>query len=218
MAIIAAAGLLADQASKYLVTNNLTEGTSVPIIGDFLIFHFVKNPGAAFSLASGSTWIFSILASAVVVAIIVFARRGKIRSRAWAVMIGLLLGGVLGNLTDRLFREPSFGLGHVVDFIFTPWMLPAIYNVADILICSAMGLFLILSFMGVNLDGTRAPSRAERRRQEAAERDGAALGAAIDATLAEADAEEAAARKAAGAPVAESTDPSVSEEEPHAKP
>lgn len=167
MAIIAAAGLSADQFAKYLVTTNLTLHEPVPIIGDFLVFYYIKNPGAAFSLASGMTWIFSILASAVVIAIIVFARRGKIRSRAWAVMIGLLLGGVLGNLTDRLFREPSFGLGHVVDFISTPWMLPAVYNVADILIVSSMGLFLILSFMGINLDGTRAPSRAAQRAERA---------------------------------------------------
>ncbi|RLP83340.1 signal peptidase II [Mycetocola lacteus] len=167
LAIIAAAGLSADQFAKYLVTTNLTLHEPVPIIGDFLVFYYIKNPGAAFSLASGMTWIFSILASAVVIAIIVFARRGKIRSRAWAVMIGLLLGGVLGNLTDRLFREPSFGLGHVVDFISTPWMLPAVYNVADILIVSSMGLFLILSFMGINLDGTRAPSRAAQRAERA---------------------------------------------------
>ncbi|WP_255505640.1 signal peptidase II [Mycetocola sp. JXN-3] len=217
LAIIAAAGLSADQLAKYLVTTNLTLHEPVPIIGDFLVFYYIKNPGAAFSLASGMTWIFSILASAVVIAIIVFARRGKIRSRAWAVMIGLLLGGVLGNLTDRLFREPSFGLGHVVDFISTPWMLPAVYNVADILIVSSMGLFLILSFMGINLDGTRAPGRAARR-AEAAERDGAALGAAIDASLAAGDAEEAAARADTRKTAADAADPSVSEEEPHAKP
>src|SRR5690606_959814 len=66
------------------------------------------------------------------------------------------LGGVLGNLTDRLFREPSFGLGHVIDFISTPWMIPAIYNIADICIVSSMGLFILLTILGINLDGTRA--------------------------------------------------------------
>lgn len=162
-----------DQGTKYLVVANLPLHESVPVIGDFLIFYHVKNPGAAFSLAAGSTWIFSILASLVVIGIVVFAHR--IRSIGWAVVIGLLLGGVLGNLLDRLFREPSFGLGHVVDFISTPWMLPAIYNMADIFIVSAMALFLILSFRGINIDGTRTPSKREREsaERESAERESA---------------------------------------------
>lgn len=158
-------GLAADQFTKYLVVSRLTLEETIPVLGDVLQFHFVKNPGAAFSMASGSTWIFSILASAVVIGIVVFAR--KIRSRAWAIVIGMLLGGVLGNLTDRLFREPSFGLGHVIDFIYTPWMMPAIYNVADILICCSMVLFLILTFMGINMDGTRTPSKREQQKLDA---------------------------------------------------
>ena len=156
LAVLAGTALALDQFTKYLVVSHLPLGEQVPVLGDLLILHFVKNPGAAFSLAAGSTWIFSILASAVTVAIIVLAR--KIRSIGWAVVFGLLLGGVLGNLTDRLFREPSFGLGHVIDFISTPWMLPAIYNVADIFIVSSMGLFIILTLRGVNLDGTRTVS------------------------------------------------------------
>ncbi|WP_264159496.1 signal peptidase II [Mycetocola spongiae] len=163
---MALAGVAADQVSKYLVVNNLTLHESVPVLGNALSLYFIKNSGAAFSLASGSTWIFSILASLVVIAIIVFAR--KIRSTAWAVVIGLLLGGVLGNLIDRLFREPSFGLGHVVDFISTPWLVPAVYNVADILIVGSMILFLILTFLGINIDGTRTPSKKQRLADERA--------------------------------------------------
>jgi signal peptidase II len=144
---------LADQTSKYFVVANLVPGQPVPVLGNFLVFDFVRNPGAAFSLASGSTWIFSILAGAVTVAIIVFAR--KIKSLAWAAVFGLLLGGTLGNLTDRLFREPSFGEGHVVDFISTPWMIPAIYNIADMAIVGSMILFVLLTILGVNMDGTR---------------------------------------------------------------
>jgi signal peptidase II len=153
LAFVAVAAYLLDQGTKHLVTRDLVEGSSVDVLGSFLQLHFVKNPGAAFSLASGTTWIFSIAATAVVVAIIVFARR--IRSRAWAIMLGMLLGGTLGNLTDRLFREPSFGQGHVVDFIYFPYLLPAIFNVADIFIVSSMGLLLLLTLLGVNLDGTR---------------------------------------------------------------
>jgi len=70
-------------------------------------------------------------------------------------MLGLLLGGTLGNLTDRLLREPGFGSGHVIDFISTPWMMPAIYNVADMCIVSAMILFAWFSLLGLKLDGTR---------------------------------------------------------------
>ncbi|KQO83229.1 signal peptidase II [Frigoribacterium sp. Leaf263] len=139
----------------------MAEGETIDVIGTFFQLHFVKNPGAAFSLASGSTWIFSLAAAAVVVAIIVFARR--IRSRAWAVMLGMLLGGTLGNLTDRLLREPSFGMGHVIDFLYFPDLLPAIFNVADIFIVSSMGLLLLLTLLGVNLDGTRVPSKRRRR-------------------------------------------------------
>ena len=148
-----------DQLSKFLVVTNLTEGEVVPVLGTVLQWQFVRNPGAAFSLASGMTWIFTILAAGVITFIVWFARR--IRSIAWALVFGLLLGGVLGNLTDRLLREPSFGLGHVVDFISTPWLLPAIYNVADIAIVSSMVLFMILTIRGVGLDGTREPKRAD---------------------------------------------------------
>ena len=167
-----------DQLSKYLVVTNLTEGEVVPVLGSVLQWQFVRNPGAAFSLASGMTWIFTILAAGVITFIVWFARR--IRSIAWALVFGLLLGGVLGNLTDLLFREPSFGLGHVIDYISTPWMLPAIYNVADIAIVSSMVLFMILTIRGVGLDGTRESKRADAAAdaERADEAEAAAPGAA----------------------------------------
>ena len=152
---LAALGVYAlDQTAKFLVVSYLTEGSTVRVLGDVLQWHYVRNPGAAFSLATGMTWIFTIIAAAVVVFIVIFA--GRIRSLAWALVFGLLLGGVLGNLTDRLFREPSFGLGHVVDFITTPWLIPAIYNIADASIVTSMVIFMILTIRGVGLDGRRA--------------------------------------------------------------
>lgn len=161
--LVLAAGALVvygiDQLSKFLVVSNLAEGEVVPVLGQLLHWQFVRNPGAAFSLASGMTWIFTILAAGVITFIVWFARR--IRSLAWALVFGLLLGGVLGNLTDRLLREPGFGLGHVVDFISTPWLIPAIYNIADIAIVSSMVLFMILTIRGVGLDGTREPKRSD---------------------------------------------------------
>jgi signal peptidase II len=154
LAVVAVSALVLDQLSKYLVVSSMTEGERIPVLGEFLVLFYVRNPGAAFSFAEGATWIFSLLAAAVSVTIIVLARR--IRSKLWAVVFGLLLGGVLGNLTDRLFREPSFGLGHVVDFISTPWMMPAIYNVADMAIVVSMAIFILLTILGVGIDGTRA--------------------------------------------------------------
>jgi signal peptidase II len=153
LSVVAVCIYTCDQVSKYLVTQNLPLGESVPFIGELLQFHFVKNPGAAFSLGSGTTWIFAVIASSVVVFIILFARR--IRSVGWAVVFGMLLGGTLGNLTDRLTRSPGFGRGHVVDFLQL-YGFPAIFNVADIAIVSSMGLFIILTINGVGLDGTRA--------------------------------------------------------------
>jgi signal peptidase II len=150
-----------DQVTKALVVAKLPEGVVVPVLGNALQFLSVRNPGAAFSFAVNMTWVFSLISAAVVVAIIVYARR--IRSMWWAIVLGMLLGGALGNLSDRLFREPGFGRGHVVDFISTPWMMPAIYNVADSFICVSMVVFVLLVILGVNLDGTRAVSEKRQR-------------------------------------------------------
>ena len=152
LAIVALCVYLVDQLAKVLVVQNLYEGQQVQVLGQFLQFHFVKNSGAAFSIGSGSTWIFSIVGVGVLGFVVWYAPR--IRSTAWAVLFGLLLGGLLGNLTDRLFREPGFGVGHVVDFLQIP-LLPAIFNVADVSIVSSMALFLILSIRGIGLDGRR---------------------------------------------------------------
>ena len=142
-----------DQVAKFLVVENLTERQPVEVLGQFVQFYFVKNAGAAFSLGSGSTWIFAIIASAVAIFIVVFAPR--IRSLAWAALFGLLLGGNLGNLTDRLFREPGFGVGHVIDFIQVQYF-PAIFNVADMAIVASMGIFIILTVRGIPLSGRPA--------------------------------------------------------------
>ena len=152
LAIVALGAYLLDQGSKALIVSHLTLGQTVDVIGTLLQFHFVKNSGAAFSLGTGMTWLFSILAAAVAVFIVLYARR--IHSFAWGVLFGLLLGGTLGNLTDRLFRQPRFGEGHVVDFVQV-FGFPAIFNLADSAIVASMCLFLILTVRGVGLDGHR---------------------------------------------------------------
>ncbi len=160
IAILAVSVLAADQLAKVAAIDALPPERVVPILGDFLQFYLVRNPGAAFSLGEGVTWLFTI-ALAVVAGVIVFLAVRRVRSRLWAVVLGLLLGGVLGNLTDRLLREPGFPVGHVVDFISTPWMMPAIYNVADMFIVTMMVAVAALVLFGLRLDGTRE-TRASR--------------------------------------------------------
>jgi signal peptidase II len=150
LGVVAVVVYAIDQVAKFLVVTHLTERVPVPILGDLLTFQFVRNPGAAFSIGSGSTWIFSIIATGVLIFVIWYARR--IHSIGWAVLFGLLLGGLLGNLSDRLTRPPGFGVGAVVDFIQIP-LLPAIFNLADVAIVSSMALFLILTVRGVGLNG-----------------------------------------------------------------
>jgi signal peptidase II len=163
LAFAAVVVVTADQLAKAAVVARLPYGQTVPVLGRALQFVYVRNPGAAFSFAVNMTWVFSLISAAVVVAIVVFARR--IHSMWWALVLGMLLGGALGNLADRLFREPGFGRGHVVDFISTPWMMPAIYNVADSFICISMVVFVVLTLVGVDLDGRRGPSRRTRARE-----------------------------------------------------
>ena len=172
IAVLAVVVLAADQFTKQLALENLPYEQPVPVIGDFLIFYLVRNPGAAFSLGEGVTWIFTIALAAVAVAIVWLAAT-RVKSRLWAVALGLLLGGVLGTLTDRMFREPGFPVGHVIDFINTPWMMPAIYNIADIFIVSMMIGVALLVLVGLHLDGTRERKAAAT---DAEDGDGASAG------------------------------------------
>lgn len=145
---------LLDRLAKIAAVATLTPGPdhAVQALGKLLVFQLTENPGAAFSIASGSTWLFSIIAVVVIGFLIYFA--GRIRSLGWAVLFGLLLGGTCGNLTDRLIRPPGFGVGEVVDFLQIP-LLPAIFNLADVAIVSSMALFVVLTLRGIGLDGRR---------------------------------------------------------------
>ncbi len=154
IAILAVVVLAADQFTKFLALQNLPYREAVPIWGDFLQFYLTRNPGAAFSLGEGVTWVFTIVLAGAALLVIGLAVT-RVRSRAWTVILGLLLGGVLGNLTDRLIRDPGFGVGHVVDFIYTPWMMPAIYNVADMFIVTMMIAVAFLVLRGIHMDGSR---------------------------------------------------------------
>jgi signal peptidase II len=159
LAVVAAGVYALDQVSKALAVDRLAAGQTVPLLGDVLQLRLIRNGGAAFSFATGMTWLLTLVALAVVVAVVRSSRR--IGSRAWALALGLLLGGALGNLTDRLVREPGFGRGHVVDFI-AYWHL-FIGNVADIAIVVAAALVLLLGVRGTALDGSRTRSGGRAR-------------------------------------------------------
>ncbi|HEY9358480.1 MAG TPA: signal peptidase II [Arthrobacter sp.] len=140
-----------DQLTKLWVTSSMVEGERIPVLPPVLHWYFIRNSGAAFSIGENVTWVFSIIMAAVSVAILFQVR--KLGSAWWSLALGLLLGGALGNLTDRLFREPSFGMGHVVDFIQLPNF--AIFNIADSAVVSAVSIICILTLRGISLDGSR---------------------------------------------------------------
>jgi signal peptidase II len=139
-----------DQLTKLWVTGNMVEGERIPVLPPVLHWYFIRNSGAAFSIGENVTWVFTIIMVAVAVAILFQLR--KLGSAWWALALGLLLGGALGNLTDRLFREPSFAMGHVVDFIQLPNF--AIFNIADSAVVSSVVIICLLTLRGIALDGS----------------------------------------------------------------
>lgn len=139
-----------DQLTKLWVTSTMVEGERIPVLPPLLHWYFIRNSGAAFSIGENVTWLFTIIMMAVSVAILFQVR--KLGSVWWAVALGLLLGGALGNLTDRLFREPSFAMGHVVDFIQLPNF--AIFNIADSAVVSSVVIICLLTLRGIALDGS----------------------------------------------------------------
>ncbi|MDR7356981.1 signal peptidase II [Paeniglutamicibacter sulfureus] len=156
--ILAVLALVLDQFTKRIVETSMSEGQVIDVFPPLLRWYYIKNSGAAFSMGEGYTWIFSIIQAAVLIYVAVFLVR-KIRVWPWSLALGGLMGGVAGNLTDRLFRPPSFGQGHVVDFIALPNF--AIFNIADMfIVCSMIGICLLL-FTGRELDGSKPADKKE---------------------------------------------------------
>ena len=144
---IAVLVILLDQGSKWWAESALGDGQVIPVIGDLIRFVLVYNPGAAFSIGAGSTWVFAVLAAIAVVFIARLAWR--VESTGWMIALGLLLGGATTHLGDRLFRDPGFARGHVVDFIGYGNLF--IGNVADIAIFAGAIMLAVLTLMGVHL-------------------------------------------------------------------
>lgn len=114
-------------------------GTRTPLVGDLLGLSLVYNPGAAFSLGSGATWIFTLIGVLAAAVVVVFAAR--LRGARWGVALGLVLGGAVGNLVDRLLSPPSFGQGHVTDFLAYGDLF--VGNVADVFVVAGVGLVCV---------------------------------------------------------------------------
>jgi len=139
-----------DQVTKALAANNLPGQPPKHVIGSLVQFELARNPGAAFSTGTGHTMVFSVIATIATCVVLWFIART--RSIGWACALGLLLAGIVGNLIDRIFREPGPFRGHVVDFIALPhW---PVFNVADICINIAAVLIVILALRGHRLDGS----------------------------------------------------------------
>ncbi|MER6128170.1 signal peptidase II [Streptomyces sp. NPDC001795] len=147
---VAAFAYALDLVSKLMVVAKLEHHPPIRIIGDWLQFNAIRNPGAAFGFGEAFTVIFTVIAAAVIVVIARLAR--KLYSLPWAIALGLLLGGALGNLTDRIFRSPGVFEGAVVDFIAPKGF--AVFNLADSAIVCGGILIVLLSFRGLDPDGT----------------------------------------------------------------
>ena len=149
---MAAFVLVADVVSKAIVVARMPGHPPIRLLGGLLTITYTRNGGAAFSIGTSMTIVFTAIALGVVGYILRAAR--NLRSIGWAISLGLLLGGAIGNLIDRIFRAPGVFQGHVVDWIELPhW---PVFNLADSAIVCAGVLIVLLALRGIRLDGTRA--------------------------------------------------------------
>ena len=141
---VAAGAVLIDQGSKALALAQLSEDDRIPLLGDWLGLQLAFNPGTVMSLGSDSTWLLTVIATAASIALLIAAART--RSAGWAVAIGLVWGGAVGNLLDRMFAPPGFGRGHVTDFLAYGNLF--IGNLADVILGVGVALGLLLYLRG----------------------------------------------------------------------
>ena len=179
--ICAALALAIDTVSKAIVVANLQDRGPIHVPGGFLNLTLIRNSGAAFSIGESQTWVFTVIAAGVVFVILRVSR--NLRSLPWAIALGLLLGGALGNLSDRLLRSPGVGRGDVVDFLQFPtfplvhYDFP-VFNLADTSIVIGGCLMVLLSFLGMQPDGTRHKDLkpADGNAEESSEKDAESTG------------------------------------------
>jgi len=153
----AAAVLALDQLSKHLVVSNLAGRPPVDLVGDVVQLRYTTNSGGAFSLLTGAPLFFGIMAMVIIGGIVYASRRAQ--PMAMLVILGLILGGALGNLTDRLLRGDALLRGEVVDFIKVGiW---PVFNLADS--CVVVGGILLAILLGrAELESEQAPADTDR--------------------------------------------------------
>jgi len=139
-----------DQLTKFLAVHFLNPYEPVSVLGEVLKFTLAFNSKAAFSIGPASTWVFTIISSLATLALLWFGP--KFRSREWLILGGFALGGVAGNLIDRLVRSPGFPNGHVVDFIQIPFNFP-VFNIADMAISVSAALIALKVIRGERIGG-----------------------------------------------------------------
>ena len=142
-----------DQLTKLWAEANLVGQGSIPVIGELLQFRLAYNNAAAFSLGVGATWVLTTISLLASIALIVLSPR--IKTMTWALIGGMALGGAVGNLIDRAFKQPEFFNGHVVDFIQIPFNFP-IFNLADTFLVIAISLAILRTLLGDEIGGGRA--------------------------------------------------------------
>lgn len=143
MALVVIIIAIVDQITKTIMLNWLEPGEPVNVIGDWFRFYLLFNPGAAFSMGEGSTWLFTCIQIAFILGVAIYSPR--VTDRWTGLGLALIAGGAAGNLMDRLFREPQFFLGHVVDFISVGNF--AVFNIADSAITIGVIVFIIAMFV-----------------------------------------------------------------------
>lgn len=153
-ALTAASIVVVDQIAKALAVELLSNRAPVRVLGPLLSLDLVRNPGAAFSFGTGNTIVFTIVSTIVSIAIVFASFR--LTDRRWAVGLGMLLAGAVGNLIDRLVRDPGFPVGHVIDMFRLPNF--PVFNVADMSITFAVVVMMWLSFRGIEPWPDRKPS------------------------------------------------------------
>lgn len=156
--VVAAGIVVIDQVTKATALATLSEEARVPLLGDLFGLQLAFNPGAILSLGSGFTGVLTLVGAGAVVWLIIAALRA--RTAGLAVAFGFMLGGALGNLIDRLFSPPGFGVGHVTDFLAYGNMF--IGNLADV----ALGIGVIL-LLGITWTRRRKVELAPSARVEA---------------------------------------------------
>jgi signal peptidase II len=162
---VAAFVLAADVISKSVVVARMADHQPIRLLGGLLTITLTRNGGAAFSIGTSMTIVFTAIAVGVIVYILRTAR--SLRSIGWAIALGLLLGGATGNLLDRIFRAPGAFQGHVVDWIELPhW---PVFNLADSSIVCAGVLVVLLALFGIRLDGTRPIPAASAPQRDTSE-------------------------------------------------